>query len=295
MATLTERQNEVHPEAHVTIYTADMRMSNPRDLLSSLLTDLGRSRHVAWEMMKRDLKSQYRTSVLGVLIPLLPALTTAAWAILFRDAHLINVGAVNMPYPFFVLCGMMLWAAFLESMDAPISGVQAEQSLLSKADVPPEAITVSRVGQVLFNFGVKAGLIAIAAFGYRVHVNWTIVFAPLGLLLIVTLGAAIGLIVAPLNLLYQDISKALPVITTFWFFTTPIIFTTPSKGWAGIIMTRLNPVTPLLTTTRELAFGTGLSMPDRFAYTAVLTLVLFLAALIFHRVAMPIVIDRGNA
>src|SRR5580698_5362607 len=98
----------------ITMHTAEVRLGNPRDLLLGLWSDIRRSRHISWEMMKRDLKSQYRTSILGVLIPLLPALTTACWAILFRDAHLINVGNLNMPYPFFVLCGMMLWAAFLE-------------------------------------------------------------------------------------------------------------------------------------------------------------------------------------
>jgi len=282
-------------ELPITIHTPEMRLSKPSELVSGLFKDIYDSRHIAVEMLKRDLKSQYRTSVLGVLIPLLPALTTAAWAVLFRDAHIINVGAVNMPYPFFVLFGMMLWAAFLESIDAPISGVQSEQSLLSKTAVPPVAITVARLGQVFVNFGVKALLLAIAAIGYHVRPSWTIFFSPLGLLLIVMLGASIGLIAGPLNLLYTDISKAMPVITTFWFFTTPIIFTSPAQGLAGIIMTKLNPVTPLLTSTRELAFGHGLSMAVRFEVTTILTLCLFFVALLFHRIAMPIVIDRANA
>jgi lipopolysaccharide transport system permease protein len=278
----------------ITIHTAEVRLGNPRELVLGLATDIARSRHIAWEMMKRDLKSQYRTSILGVLIPVLPALTTAAWAILFRDAHLINVGAVNMPYPFFVLCGMMLWAAFLESMDAPISGVLTEQALLSKADVPAEAVTIARIGLVFFNFGVKSLIIIAAAIFYRVHVPWTIVLAPIGLVLMVALGAAIGLILAPINLLYSDVARALPVVTTFWFFTTPIIFTTPTHGLAGVIMRDLNPVTPLLTTTRELAFGSGLSMPAGLEITAALTIVLLAVGLIFHRIAMPIVIDRAN-
>ena len=285
----------VESNPQVVIHSAELRLRRPIDLLLGLTRDIGRSRHVAWEMMKRDLKSQYRTSLIGVLLPLLPALSTAAWAILFRDAHIINVGSVNLPYPFFVLCGMMLWAAFLESMDAPISGVQAEQGLLSKANVPPEAITLSRLGQVLFNFGVKALIIVIAALAYRVHVLWTIVFAPVGLLMIMALGASIGLILAPINLLYTDVSKALPVITAFWFFTTPIVFTSPSQGWAAFLMNRLNPVTPLLTTTRELAFGGGFSMLGGLEKSCLLTVCLFLAAALFHRIAMPIVIDRANA
>ena len=277
------------------LHTPARPFAHPFGLLRELVSDIIRSRHVAWEMMIRDLRSQYRTSIAGVLIPLLPALTTAIWAILFRDAHIINVGTIDMPYPFFVLCGMMLWAAFLESMDAPISGVQAEQGLLSKANIPVEAVTMARLGQVLFNFGIKTLLIVAAALVYRVQVPWTIVFAPIGILLIVFLGAAIGLILAPLNLLYTDINKALPILTTFWFFTTPIIFTTPNAGWAAFLMRYVNPMTPLLTTTRELAFGHGLSQTRGFAAAAALTLLLLLAATIFHRIAMPIVIDRANA
>ena len=282
-------------EFNITVHKPEMRLANPVELIAGLVADLIRSRHVAFEMLKRDLKGQYRTSILGVLIPLLPALTTAAWAILFRDAHIINVGTVNMPYPFFVLCGMMLWAAFLESIDAPISGVQAEQGLLSKADVPAEAITVARLGQVFVNFAVKSLLIAAAAIGYHVHVAGTIFLAPLGLVLIVMLGSSVGLIIAPLNLLYTDVSKAMPVITTFWFFTTPILFTPPAKGWARFVMTKLNPVTALLTSTRELAFGTGLSMPGMLEVMTILTICVFSIALLFHRIAMPIVIDRANA
>jgi len=285
----------ISSELVVTVHKPGAQLSNPGALVSGLFSDLKRSRHMSLEMLRRDLKSQYRTSVLGVLIPLLPALTTAAWAILFRDAHIINVGALTMPYAFYVLFGMMLWASFLESIDAPISGVQSEQALLSKADVPAVAITVARLGQVFVNFGVKSLLIVAAGIGYHVHVSPTIFLAPLGLIAMVMLGASIGLIVAPLNLLYVDIARVLPVILTFWFFTTPIIFTSPSKGFAGFIMTRLNPVTPLLTSTRELAFGHGLSMPGRFEVTAILTACLFFVALLFHRIAMPIVIDRANA
>jgi lipopolysaccharide transport system permease protein len=279
----------------VTLHTADTRLTDPRQVLTGLAHDIFSSRHIAFEMIQRDLKSQYRTSVLGLLIPLLPALTTAVWAILFRDAHLIEVGAISMPYPFFVLSGMMLWATFLESIDAPISGVAAEQAMLSRADVPAEAVTLARLGLVLYNFAVKAIILAIAAIAYRIHIPWTILFAPFTLLLMVLLGAAIGLILAPINLLYNDVAKALPVITTFWFFTTPIVFTTPHAPLAAFIMNRLNPVTPLLTTTRELAFSGTLTMLPGVAVSAALVAVLFLLGLLFHRIAMPIVIDRANA
>jgi lipopolysaccharide transport system permease protein len=282
-------------ERRVTVHTSEMKLRHPRQFVAGIFKDIVRSRHIAWEMMKRDLKSQYRTSVLGALLPLLPALTTASWAILFQNAHIINVGAVNMPYPFFVLTGLMLWAAFLEAMDAPISGVQSEQQLLSKANVPVEAITIAKIGQIFVNFGVKSLILIVIGIIYKVHVPWTLLVAPIGLTLLIMMGAAIGLILAPINLLYTDIAKAIPMFTTVLFFSTPIIYLAPRKGWAAVLMTKINPVTPLLTTTRDLIFGNGILMPHALELSILFTLCLLFFALIFHRVAMPIVIDRSNA
>jgi len=279
----------------VAVFSARSGFVSPGDLLRQMLRDIVRSRHMVWEMLKRDLTCQYRQSVLGALLPLLPALTTTAWAILFRSAHLINVGRTTVPYPLFVLTGMTIWVAFLEAIDAPIQGVLSEQGLLSKSSIPPEAITFARLGQVCLNFLTKAMVVALGAAIYRIHIPWTAAFAPMGVLFIVALGAAIGLILAPLNLIYRDISKALPVITTFWFFLTPIIFVAPAPGLASVIMEHMNPVTPLLLATRNLIFPGGNETLWRAGAASLLAGGLFCAGLVFHRIAMPIVIDRANS
>jgi ABC-type polysaccharide/polyol phosphate export permease len=59
-------------------------------------------------------------------------------------------------------------------------------------------------------------------------------------------------------------------------------------------MNRLNPMTALLTTTRDLAFEDGLRITAAFEVSAVFTLCLLCIGVIFHRIAMPIVIDREN-
>lgn len=282
-------------ELPVTSHTAAVCLRHPRAFFLRLLKDVPSSRALAWEILKRDLKSQYRTSASGILVSLLPALAAAVWAVLFRNAHLIDVGIIGVPYPFFVLCGMLLWAGFLESLDAPISAVRAESALISKANVPAETVTVARLGLVLFNFGIKSLIIVAAALLYRVPVHWTVMFFPLGVLLVMALGAAIGLILAPLNMLYADVSRTVPVITTFWFFTTPIVFASPHGGWAAFVMNRLNPVTALLTTTRDIAFVEGLRLTPEFEVSAVFALCLLCFGIIFHRIAMPIVIDRENS
>ncbi|MFL9457913.1 hypothetical protein AB0758_43680 [Tolypothrix bouteillei VB521301_2] len=57
---------------------------------------------------------------------------------------------------------------------------------------------------------------------------------------------------APLGILYQDVSKGLTLITGFWLFLTPVVYPVPNEGTFGLLV-KLNPVTPLLVTARELA------------------------------------------
>jgi lipopolysaccharide transport system permease protein len=279
----------------VAVFTAGSKLISPVGFIRQLARDLIRSRHVVWEMFKRDLTSQYRQSLLGVLLSILPALSITAWAILFRSAHLINVGRTAVPYPFFVLCGMIIWSAFLDAIDAPISGVLSEQALLSKSSIPAEAVTFARLGQVFVNFFVKALVVGVAGALYRIHVPWTVVFVPAGVALVIALGTGLGLILAPVNLLYRDISKALPVILTFWFFLTPIIFVSPGQGIASVIMQKINPVSQILMATRNLMFPGSGGSPEALWAASIFAVGLFCIGLVFHRFAMPIVIDRANA
>lgn len=271
------------------------RLNRPLDLWTNIARGVWSSRHLIREMVRRDLVSQYRQSVLGILLSLLPVLVTTAWAILFQEARIINVGDVQMPYPFYVLVGLMVWSGFTEGWDAPMSGLLSEQGLISKTNIPPEAVVLARLVQVAINFAMKSLVIAAAAVLYGVAPAWTVIFAPVCFGLVVMLGASIGMILSPIGLLYNDVGRIVPVVTTFWFFLTPVIFTSPAHGIAAVIMRQINPVTPLLMSARDLAFRGTVSMPVELVGATIFTLLLFAAATTFHAVALPIVIDRNNS
>lgn len=279
----------------VTVYSATDAVAISVGLLRRMLQDTWRSRHLIREMMIRDLTSQYRQSVLGILVSFFPVLATTAWATLFQSANLINAGGIKIPYPFFVLCGMLIWTSFLESLEAPVYGVVAELPLLAKSSIPPEVVTFGRLGQVMVNFVFKTLIVALAAIFYRIPVPWTALLAPLGALTLAALGSGIGMVLAPINLIYRDVSKALPVLSTFWFFLTPVLYMTPTAGAAAVLMRQLNPVSPILVATRALIFpGTGAPSAD-LAPVVILSGAVFLAGWIFHRITMPVVMDRANS
>ena len=111
---------------------------------------------------------------------------------------------------------------------------------------------------------------------------------------LLALGLSIGIVLAPMNLIYRDVSRFLMIATTLWLFLTPVFYAPPAEGVVAAIM-RWNPVTPFLSMARSSALGeyTGDLIPG--ALLALGAGVLLLASWVVFRVALPSVLERSNA
>jgi lipopolysaccharide transport system permease protein len=212
---------------------------------------------------------------------------------LANRARIVSVAQTPLPYPVYVVLGMTLWQTFLDALNGPVAALAAEKNLVTKFNVAPEAIILSKLGEALFNCTVRSLLTAVLFAWYGVGVGPTLLLAPAGVASLVVLGASMGLLLAPMSALYQDVAKSLPIISSFWFFLTPIIYPVPTHGAFARIV-RLNPVTPLLAATRELVTGEPLSAPAAAVATAGLALATLGAGWLVYRVSMPIVLERSR-
>lgn len=273
------------------VYTPESQLRHPVQLFKDMGRDLLASRELAWQLMVRDLSAQYRQSFLGFFWAFVPAIVTAVGFTFASNAKIVNVGATDLPYPAFVMFNMTLWQTFTEALNSPIQGVTAAKQMLAKINFPREALILAKVGQVFFNFAIKLILIVALFLWYQIPVTWTVILAPVALIHLVMLGTFFGLLLAPIGTLYSDISKALTLIVGFWLFLTPVLYPVPSGGGLATLV-RLNPVTPLLVTTRELATTGVVSNPQGFWVASFIAIVGLLLAWLVYRLAMPFVIER---
>jgi len=274
-----------------TVYTPESQLLNPRRLLGSMLSDLKSCRFLAWRLFVRNMTAQHRQTVLGYLwLLIIPVVQTLLWVFL-NAQKVINVGATDIPYPAFVLTGTLLWQGFADALQSPIQQIQASKQMLTKIHFPHEAILLAAMGQVLVNFGIRLVLLVAVFFWFSVPMTWSLVLAPLGILAMMGFGMMIGLLLTPLALLYGDVQKMLVMIISLWFFVTPVIYPAPTGGLAALV-TKLNPVTPLLVTTRQWLTGSALTQLGPFVIVVVATLVLSLFGWIMYRLAMPHLIER---
>ncbi|WP_255447873.1 ABC transporter permease [Picosynechococcus sp. PCC 11901] len=256
--------------------------------------DLLASRELAWRLLVRDISAQYRQSLFGVLWAFLPPMITAAGLLVARNAGAVNIGETEIPYPAYVMFSMALWQTFVESLNGPIGAVGAAKPMLAKINFPREAIILAKLGEVFFNFGIKLILILGLFVWFQIPVPWSILLAPVALVHLVMLGTAIGLFLAPLGALYGDVSKAIPLIVSPWLLLTPVIYPVPKEGLFATVV-NLNPVTPLLVTTRDLATSGMVTNPAGFWGVSGLAFGLLLIAWVWYRLAIPFVVERMSS
>ncbi|WP_366914305.1 ABC transporter permease [Mastigocoleus sp. MO_188.B34] len=253
--------------------------------------DLIASRELAWRLMIRDISAKYRQSFLGLFWAVIPPVVMAASFTLAKSGGVVNIGSTGIPYPAYVMFSMTLWQTFVESLNGPVQAVAAAKSMLARINFPREALIIAKLGEVFFNFGIKLILITGLFIWFKIPVTLSVIVAPVALIHMVLLGTFFGVLLAPIGALYQDFSMGLTLATSFWLFLTPVVYPVPSEGLFGNVV-RLNPVTPLLVTTRELATTGTMSNPEGFWVASVFAILGLLVAWVIYRLAIPYVVER---
>jgi lipopolysaccharide transport system permease protein len=278
------------------VYTPESQVRHPLKLLRAMWRDLVGSRELAWQLMKRNISAQYRQSVLGVAWAVIPSVVTASLFTFARSSGAVNIGETDLPYPAYVLFSTALWQTFVEALNGPVLAVGQAKQMLVRINFPREALILTKLGELFFNFGFKLILIAGAFIWFQMPLSWSAILAPVALLHLVFLGTAIGVFLAPMSAIYQDFAKGLTVIATLWMFLTPVVYPNPRAG-GGIFGTlvKFNPATPLLVTVRELTTTGIVSNPQGFWIASAIAIVGLLLAWLFYRLAMPFVVERMSS
>ncbi len=281
------------PHQKITVYTPESGLRKPGKLLGELFSDIGNSWELGWRLFVKNKKSMYRQSILGLawaFIP--PIMTTAVWVFL-NGQKIINVEDPGVPYPAFVLTSTLLWAVFAQSMLMPNTAISSGKPIMKKINFPKESLLVSGFLQIGFDFLIKLILIVVVFIVFKVQPAATIVLAPIGILMMTLLGVSIGLLLLPIGMLYTDIQRLLTAITPFWMLLTPVIYPTPREGIATLV-NKFNPVSPLLTVTRDWMFTGHTQFLMPFIYISATVIILAFIGLILFKLAIPFIIERSG-
>ncbi len=281
-------------ELKKTIYTPDSSLASPGVMLREMFADLAAGRELAWRLAVRDIRGQYRQAFLGILWAfILPLANTLAW-IFLNSTGVVKIADTVLPYPVYVFTGTMLWAIFMDALNSPLQQINAAKGMLSKLNFPREALILSGIYQTLFNALIKIVLLLGVLFLMSLAPGGSLLFFPLGVVSLILVGTALGLLIAPVGILYTDVGRALPLLMQFLMYVTPVVFPMPKEGWVSTLFT-LNPLTPLILTTRDWLTGVSPEFIAYFVAVNIASVVLLLVVWVIYRLAMPVLIERMSA
>ncbi|MGO2103609.1 MAG: ABC transporter permease [Psychroflexus halocasei] len=275
------------------IYQKETNRNIPK-LLKETLRDLNKSRFLAFQLAKRDISAQYRQSYLGVLWAFVTPLATAFVWMFLNSSGTVKLTDTGIPYPVYAFAGTLLWSIITESINSPIKSTNSAKSILTKINFPKEALITSGILKLLFNSSIKVILLLIFVFAYGIGLHWSLLLFPLAILGGLVVGTTIGLLLTPLGMLYQDISKLITFGMQFVMYVTPVVYAVPKEGIMKTLM-ELNPLTPIVTVGRNLAVGLTPEYLTYFLIVIAICIPLFFIAMIFYRISIPIFVERLSA
>jgi homopolymeric O-antigen transport system permease protein len=252
--------------------------SSPIGLLITPFRVLVAHRTTIEAFVRRDIRSRYVTSVMGVSWAIVqPLALLALYTFVFAYVLKVRMGVGDSPSSFalYLFCGMLPWLAFAEGISRATSVILDHAHLLKKVVFPAEILPIYVVVSALVT-ELMALAVFLAAVGlFQRGFGWSLLALPLvvGLQFLFTLGLA--WLLAGLNVFLRDVGQVLGLALTLWLFLTPIFYPPELIPTRFRWVLALNPMYYVVDGYRALVLEQRLPAPGELAALAAMALTAF--------------------
>jgi ABC-type polysaccharide/polyol phosphate export permease len=221
------------------------------------LSNLYRHRQLIAALTARDLKARYRGSILGFFWSLAnPLLLLAVYTLVFTKFF---PQQVVTPYPLFLFSGILPWTFFAAAVLESTTSISSNAGLIKKVMFPAEALPLVVVLSHLVHFIAALPILLAAVAGFtalgKFEPSWTILLAPVLMLLQAIFVAGLAMIVSSASVLFRDLRDIVANLLQLGFFVTPILYVIDGIASRPLrAMLRVNPMTPFVVSYQAVLF-----------------------------------------
>ncbi|MFN4234266.1 MAG: ABC transporter permease [Bacteroidia bacterium] len=256
----------------------------PKEKLSLGLDELWQYRELFYFFTWRDVKVKYKQTVLGFAWAVLQPLFMALIFTLFLGDVIASKVELSLPYPVFVLSGMILWNVFSNGLSNAANSMVNNANIIKKIYFPRLIIPMSAILVALFDF-IMAFIVFIPfLFYYKIFFQLkAILFIPLSLLITILASFGIGTFLSALNIKYRDFRYVIPFLIQALLFITPVIY--PSNITSNIFIkwiVKINPMTSAIEAFRA-SFIKEYTLTGDFYFSLSIALAMFFVGLYYFR------------
>lgn len=256
----------------------------PANELAALnLRDLWIYRELIYFMIWRDLKVRYKQTLLGAFWAILqPVLTVLIFNFLFSSVA--KMPSDGLPYPIFSYTALLPWGLFATALNSASRSLTSNSNMIGKVYFPRLILPMASVLGGLVDFAIAFVILIGLMIYYHVTPGWNALWAlPVFTLLSIITALGVALWLSAINVQYRDVGYALPFISQFWMFITPIAYSSKviSEKWQ--IAYALNPMAGVVNGFRWALLNSG-NPPDVLVLiSTVIALLILITGLIYFR------------
>jgi len=215
---------------------------------------LGATRNLLFNLVRRDLTVRYKSTVLGFFWSFIkPLVLTAIFYVAFQIILTVPRES-DVPFALKLLTGILAWTFTAGATGEAMNVIMANANLIKKVRLPLAVFPLAAVCSHLIHFILALFVLVALAIVFHLPPAPAIVFFPLIMALQFLLTLAVALTLAALNVFYRDVGSLWEVLTTAWFYATPIVYpfslfinAMEPKGLGWIKWLYLaNPMTPIV-------------------------------------------------
>jgi lipopolysaccharide transport system permease protein len=203
----------------------------------------------------RQIRQDYLENLTGFAwLILQPLILLAVYAFVFSTifkARIPEAGEIGfVPY---LAIAFWPWTAFSEAILRANSSITANSALIGKVAFATEQIPLATVTAtfIMHLVGYLAVLVVLQLMGTHIYWLGLLIAIPV-ILLMWVFACAISLLTSAIQVFVRDLAQMLPPLMTFWFFTTPILYSSASLPASIQKLTQWNPMAWFIARLREL-------------------------------------------
>lgn len=233
------------------------------------------------ELIKKEIKLKYRSSILGVLWTLIEPLLTML-VLTFVFGNLLGKGTES--FPVYILCGRLIYSFFANSTKQALKSVRKHGSMIRKVYVPKYMYPLSATVSGYITFAISLVVLIAVAFFQKVKPTLYLLQSLIPLVSVLVLSAGVGLLLSTIAVFFRDLEYLWSVILMLIMYTCAIFYkaeTVVSETNEWIF--KINPLYSIIVNFRNSVFGRPLDYYHLW-YSVIFSVVIFIiGSLVFWR------------
>ena len=247
------------------------------------LRDLWIYRELVFFMVWRDVKVKYKQTLLGMAWAVVqPVMTMLVFTFVFD--RVANLPTDGIPYEVFSFTALLPWGLFVTALNQGSRSLVAHNNMVTKIYFPRLILPMSSVFAGLVDFVIAFVILIGLLFYFGVIPAWQYLWTlPFFLLLAIVTALGVALWLSAINVKYRDVNHALPFLTQFWLFATPVAYSFSTLSENLQILLSLNPMTGVVNGFRWALLGSGNGPDISLWISVIISILIFISGLFYFR------------